>query len=251
MQHSPICDMDRISDAIDGLLNENEMEAFHRHLGTCAECSKAYDELLQVSSRLHSLPSLDAPSDLVAVIRRTIHAKVSVQLKGERASQQGWFSLFSLYPWRTLTFVGAFYFIAILALQLSSDTTTDQPCLIALELRADEEVAGLDLELGLSKEGIEAGKPTVPTGLGDFIVAAHSHGPKMRVSMASAQAIRPSGETRILELPLTQRAGSACMTDAIQILSVRAYRTDGTPAHAEIIATPMLPTRDSKLNTTA
>ena len=95
------------------------------------------------------------------------------------------------------------------------------------------------------------GQLTVPADMRDFVVASHTRGSTLRVSMASVQAIRPSGKTRILQMPLIQRAGSASTPDGIQVFSIRAYRVDGKPAHAEIKATPMLPTRDSKLNTTA
>jgi hypothetical protein len=103
----------------------------------------------------------------------------------------------------------------------------------------------------LAQEGTEIGKPVIPEALEGFVAASHTHGLKMRVSMASVQSIRPSKQTRILEVPLAQGPVSSSGTGTIQILSVRAYRPDGKPAHVEIRATPMLSTQDGKLNTTA
>lgn len=249
MTHSPDCNLERLSDAIDGLLDENELALLHQHLEKCASCSKAYEELKQVSSRLQALPAMNAPPDVLNSVRRTLHSAMTSQRKESRT--WGWFSVMSLYPWRGLALAGAACLVVILALQISSDTAVTQPCLIAFELTSSEEVAGLDMELALLHEGTEAGKPMVPADMNDFVVASHTQGSTMRVSMASAQAIRPSGKTHILEMPLTQRAGSAFSPGGIQVLSIRAYRVDGKPAHAEIKAIPMLPTRDSKLNTTA
>jgi hypothetical protein len=249
MSQSQECNLDHLSDAIDGLLDKNELVLLHQHLEKCAFCSKAYEELKQVSSRLQSLPAMNAPQDVLNRVRKTIHAEMTSQREESRT--WGWFSAIRLYPWRGLALAGAACLVVILALQISSDTAVTQPCVFALELQTSEEVAGLDIELALSQEETEVGKLTVPADMSDFVVASHTQGSTMRVSMASAQAIRPSGKTHILEMPLIQRAGSAFSSGGIQVLSIRAYRVDGKPAHAEIKATPMLPTRDSKLNTTA
>ena len=249
MSHSPDCNSDRISDAIDGLLDEKELAAFHQHLEKCPSCSQVYEDLQQVSSRLQTLPEVTVPHDLMKGVRKTLREEMATQRKHSRTS--GWLTMLTLSPWRGLALAGATCLVAILVLWGPSQNAAPQSCRLALELNTVEEIAGLDVELGLSQEGLEAGKPVVPAGLGDFVVASHTQGSNMRVSMASAQVIHPSQKTCILELPLTQRAGSESGTDAIRILSVRAYRMDGKPAQVEITATPMLPTRDSKLNTTA
>ncbi len=129
MPNFPVCNMDPISDTLDGLLNGYELAELHRHPGKCASCSNSFVELRQVSSR--------------------------------------------------------------------------------------------------------------------------NQGSTLRVSMGSFQANRPSDKKPVLRRPLMQRAGLASTPDGAQVLLIRAYRVDGKPAHAEIKATPMLPTRDSKLNTTA
>lgn len=249
MSNSPKCNIDRLSDALDGLLNESELKELQQHLESCPSCARAYAELKQVSSQLKGLPAIAVPQDLMKDVRKSLRTEMSSQRKKTPVSR--WFTVSPLFQWRALALAGVACLVAILILWGPVKNTAPQFCMVALELNTTEEIAGLDIELALSQEGTQAGQPTVPTTLRDFVVASHTQGSTMRVSMASAQAIRPSGETCILEMPLIQRAGSASGTEGIQVLSVRAYRVDGKPAHAEIKATPMLPTRDSKLNTTA
>ncbi len=247
MPHSPECNSDLISDAIDGLLDAKELAALQHHLEKCPSCTKIYEDLKQVSCRLHTITEAPVPNDLMNGIRKTIRAEIATQQK----QRQSPFSMFTLSPRRGLALAGAACLVAILALWGPAQKTVPQNFLVALQLNTLEEVAGLDMELILPHKGTEAGKPVVPSGLGDFVVASHTHGSTMKVSMASAQAIQPSGKTRILEVPLILRAGSDSGTEGIRILSMRAYRLDGKPVYAEIKATPMLPSRDSKLNTTA
>ncbi len=249
MSNSPECNIDRLSDALDGLLDDHEMAELQQHLEKCASCAKAYAELNQVSSQLKALPSIAVPQDFIQDVRQSLRSEMASQQRKGRVL--GWLSVTPLFQWRTLALAGTACLAAILILWGPAWNTSPQSSMVALELNTSEEVAGLDVELAFSQEGTKAGQPAVPTELEDFVVASHTQGLKMRVSMASVQAIRPSGKTRILEMPLTQKAGSASGVECIQVLSVRAYGVDGKPAHAEIKATPMLPTRDSKWNTTA
>ncbi len=251
MSNSPECNTDRISDAVDGLLDEAGMEAMQQHLQECSSCSRAYEEQLRISSMLQSLPTLAAPHDLMEEVREAIRQQATVRKGTTPFFQFTWRDVLSLYPWRTASLAGAMCLAVILFLWIPSQSPAPNPILYALELRSDEEVAGLDIELAFTPEITEACQPVVPSGLGDFLVASHRQGATMRISMASAQTIHPCGQTHILELPLSHEHDPACGADAIRILSVRAYRGDGKPAQVEIKATPMQSTLDSKLNTTA
>jgi hypothetical protein len=251
MPDTTICNVDRISDALDGLLDGNELDDLQNHLETCTACSEVYEELRLVSSCLQSLPTLTPSGDLLGEIRKAIRNQTVVERKKNSLFPSHWFDGFAIYPWRAVAFAGAMCFIIILYLWTSNEISVPQPYRVALELQSDEDVAGLDLVLALGHEGTILGTPVIPSALEGFLVASHSLGSNLNISMASAQSIGASSQIRILELPLTRKTDSESGADIIRILSVRAYRADGKPTHAEIRATPMLSTQDGKLNTTA
>lgn len=249
MPCSSECNRDQISDALDGLLDGDELVMFHQHLERCASCSKAYEDLKQISFQLQTLPECRVPDDLVASVRKALQEEMTNQQRISRTNN--WWSTYFLFPRSALVLAGAVCLVILLALWDPAHDPAPQPYLIALDLQTGEEVAGLDMELILSHEVTQAGQPVVPAGLENILVSSHTQGSIIKVSMASAQAIHPLGEARILELPVTHAGGSLSGTDHIQIQSIRAYSLDGKPAPVEIKATPMLSTPDGKLNTTA
>jgi anti-sigma factor RsiW len=84
----------RLSDYLDGELNENERSALERHLGACPTCTTALAELTRVTDRARRLPSVPPSTDLWPGIAARISADALATPTAPSPKRRGWsFSL--------------------------------------------------------------------------------------------------------------------------------------------------------------
>ena len=129
MSNFPECNIGQFSDALDGLLNGNELAELHQHLEKCASCSNRFSELEQVSSQLKALPVIAAPHDLMTDVRKVLQKTNHIHQKQARTWR--WLPVIWFHQWRPLVLACAVLLVAVLTLW-GPRQTTSQSCMVAL-----------------------------------------------------------------------------------------------------------------------
>jgi|GEM_PF-1306546 len=59
----------KLSEFLDGELDERTRDEVQRHLAICGECSREYDEMIEAVSLVRNLPKLDPPEDMWSALK--------------------------------------------------------------------------------------------------------------------------------------------------------------------------------------
>ena len=76
--------IDRLSEYVDGELDDASSAALESHLVTCDECRSIIDDLRQIAMRARALPELPARRDLWPEIERQIHGQDVIPIQSAR-----------------------------------------------------------------------------------------------------------------------------------------------------------------------
>lgn len=243
------CDLDLVSAAVDGELNDAERAGLDSHLAVCPECRDEYLEMWRASKLCSNLPMVSVPPDLTREIRQELVRKVA-STKPQPTKESFWRGWFCT-PQVRLSFASG---ICLLLLGFGAAwlyrPQRDVPISgYSLVAEADEEIAGLDLVIRYDPESSSLGKVGLSEISRGFLMKADTKNGTLRVSMACSKGMRLTRSEPILEIPI-QFHGEV-RRETLSLQSVRAYRIDGSEVLLNLETIPMPPASNGGKDTAA